>query len=192
MEGGSESFCHFQVQTKHRCRGWGPFLQGLLGAAKKQQPWSKVGVLMSGERGSHELMDPSKGWRLRVTCASATHVTQRPTVLERAAQPSAPIKAAEVGGAVRCSPSHTGQAPSLIASWGQQPARGEVSFGLVYGGINWRWEETRRGFQGCSLSASSSQVWSPRHSAAQGLGLGREAQLRLGPRGKGKHPVNKA
>ena len=31
-------------------------------------------------------------------------------------------------------PGHTGQAPSFIPTWGQQPAEGEVGLGLVYGG----------------------------------------------------------
>ena len=69
-----------------------------------------------------------------MACASATHKAQHPTAPEGAALPSAPARAAEMGGAVRCSPSHAGQALSFIPTWTQQPAKGEVSFGLVYSG----------------------------------------------------------
>lgn len=71
-----------------------------------------MGVLKSGERGSHELMDCSKGWRLRVACASATHVTQHLAVLEGAAQSLAPVRAAEVGGAVRRPQATLGRLPA--------------------------------------------------------------------------------
>lgn len=46
-------------------------------------------------------------------------------------QPSAPMRATEVGGAVQVSISHTGQAPSFISAWASTlQKRGQLRSGL--------------------------------------------------------------